>query len=472
MTAPARRAHPSAAVAPPGLRSVRPAVVDRLRQVLAPRRTGRVRRLVGLRVDVEGIDAAVGDAVLIHRGEGSLPAEVVAVHGEALTCLPLGELAGVRFGDPVESLGGPLPLGVGPGLLGRVLDGLGRPIDDRGPLVVTEEVGVQAAPPHPLRRDLVDRQLGLGVRVLDTLVPCGRGQRLGIFAGSGVGKSSLLSMIARGTDAEVAVVALVGERGREVNEFLQRDLGEEGLRRAVVVVATSDEPALVRIRAAFSATRIAEWFRDQGADVVLMMDSLTRFAMAQREVGLSAGEPPASRGYPPSVFSLLPRLLERAGAAERGSITGLYTVLVEGDDMNEPIADAARSILDGHVVLSRRLATAGHFPSVEVLESISRVEPAITTPAQRAAARELRRLLAAERDVRDLVEIGAYTPGTNPLADRALAAREAIERFLCQDVAEVRPAAASWAELAALIGGPDEEPAPLVGVGADPAGAA
>ncbi|MCK4177619.1 FliI/YscN family ATPase [Aciditerrimonas ferrireducens] len=457
------------------LRTVRPAVVARLRQALAPYRTGRVRRLVGLRVDVEGVDAAVGDALRIVRvgpeGTSTLPAEVVAVHGEALTCLPLGELAGVRFGDPVEALGGPLPIGVGSGLLGRVLDGLGRPIDDQGPLAIEEEVGINGDPPHPLRRDLVDRQLGLGVRVLDTLVPCGRGQRLGIFAGSGVGKSSLLSMIARGTEAEVAVVALVGERGREVNEFLQRDLGEDGLRRSVVVVATSDEPALVRIRAAFTATRIAEWFRDQGADVVLMMDSLTRFAMAQREVGLSAGEPPATRGYPPSVFSLLPRLLERAGAAERGSITGLYTVLVEGDDMNEPIADAARSILDGHVVLSRKLATAGHFPSVDVLESISRVEPAVTTPVQRAAARELRRLLAAERDVRDLVEIGAYVAGTNPLADRALAAREAIWAFLRQDVAEVVPTAQSWAQLDALVADsaqttPAPAPAMAQGVGA------
>jgi flagellum-specific ATP synthase len=266
-----------------------------------------------------------------------------------------------------------------------------------------------------------------------------------------VGKSSLLSMVARGTDAAVSVVALVGERGREVNEFIQRDLGPEGLARSVVIVATSDEPALVRIRAAFTATRIAEWFRDQGKDVVLMMDSLTRFAMAQREVGLSAGEPPATRGYPPSVFSLLPKLLERAGAAERGSITGLYTVLVEGDDMNEPIADAARSILDGHVVLSRRLATAGHFPSIEVLDSISRVEPAITTTEQRALVRELRRLLAAYRDAKDLIEIGAYAKGANRLVDRAIELRELIDAFLRQEVSVTYPAADSWACLGALL---------------------
>jgi flagellum-specific ATP synthase len=287
---------------------------------------------------------------------------------------------------------------------------------------------------------------------MDTLIPCGRGQRLGIFAGSGVGKSSLLSMIARGTEAQVSVLALVGERGREVREFLERDLGPEGLARSVVVVATSDQPALVRLRAAFTATRIAEWFRDQGMDVVLMMDSLTRFAMAQREVGLSAGEPPATRGYPPSVFSLLPRLLERAGAAESGSITGLYTVLVDGDDMDEPIADCARSILDGHVVLSRRLAQAGHFPTIEVLDSISRVSGAITSPEQRAAAIALRRLLAAEREVKDLVEIGAYMPGTNSDADRALALSGEIRGFLRQDMDDVAPAAESWARLGQLVG--------------------
>jgi flagellum-specific ATP synthase len=425
---------------------------EELRRALAPRRTGRVTRLVGLRVEVEGLTAAVGDAVRIHHGAGTLDTEVVAVQGSSLALMPLGGLTGVRYGDPAEALGRPLPLRVGEGLLGRVVDGLGRPIDDGPPLAAWEEVSVDGSPPHPLRRELVDRQLTLGVRALDTLVPCGRGQRLGIFAGSGVGKSSLLSMIARGTEAQVSVLALVGERGREVNEFIQRDLGPEGLARSVVVVATSDEPALVRIRAAFTATRIAEWFRDRGADVVLMMDSLTRFAMAQREVGLSAGEPPATRGYPPSVFSLLPKLLERAGAAETGSITGLYTVLVEGDDMNEPIADAARSILDGHIVLSRRLATAGHFPSIEVLDSISRVEPAITTPARRAAARELRRLMAAHRDAKDLIEIGAYVAGANPLVDRALGVLGDIDRFLRQDVTQTVAAEVSWTALEQLVG--------------------
>lgn len=417
-----------------------------------PRRTGRVSRLVGLRLEVQGVEAAVSDAVVVQRQDGSiLPAEVVALEGDRLACMPLGPLGGVRFGDPVEALGGPLPVGVGPGLLGRVLDGLGNPIDDGARLLDLERVPVDADPPHPLRREMVTAPLGLGVRAIDTTIPCGKGQRLGIFAGSGVGKSSLLSMITRGTAADVCVLALIGERGREVAEFIHRDLGPEGLARSVVVVATSDQPALVRIRASFTATRIAEWFRDQGADVVLMMDSLTRFAMAQREVGLSAGEPPATRGYPPSVFSLLPRLLERAGAAERGSITGLYTVLVEGDDMNEPIADAARSILDGHLVLSRRLATAGHFPSIEVLESISRVEGAVTTPEERALARELRRLLAAYRDSKDLIEIGAYAPGTNATVDRAIALREATDAFLRQEIGDVTTRADAYGALGALL---------------------
>jgi len=429
-----------------------PALRHAARTAALPRRTGRVSRLVGLRLEVQGLEAAVSDAVVVRRQDGTLlPAEVVALEGSSLACMPLGPLQGVRFGDPVEALGHPLPVRVGPSLLGRVLDGLGNPIDDGPPLSDLESVAIEADPPHPLKREMVDVQLGLGVRALDTTVPCGRGQRLGIFAGSGVGKSSLLSMITRGTSAQVCVLALIGERGREVSEFIHRDLGPEGLARSVVVVATSDQPALVRIRASFTATRIAEWFRDQGTDVLLMMDSLTRFAMAQREVGLAAGEPPATRGYPPSVFSLLPKLLERAGAAERGSITGLYTVLVEGDDMNEPIADAARSILDGHLVLSRRLATAGHFPSIEVLDSISRVEGAITTPSQRALARELRRLLAAYRDTRDLIEIGAYARGSNPLVDRAVSLKELIDAFLRQEMGATTTLDQAWSCLAALL---------------------
>jgi flagellum-specific ATP synthase len=312
------------------------------------------------------------------------------------------------------------------------------------------DVAVTGTAPHPLRRGLVNEQMPLGVRVIDGLIPCGKGQRLGIFAGSGVGKSSLMSMIARGTAADVTVVALIGERGREVAEFIERNLGPEGLARSIVVVATSDEPAVMRIRAAFTATRIAEWFRDQGNDVVLMMDSVTRFAMAQREVGLAAGEPPATRGYPPSVFALLPRLLERAGLAEKGSITGLYTVLVEGDDMNEPIADTVRSILDGHVQLSRALAESNHYPSIDVLGSISRVAPAVATPEQLAAGGDIRELLAAWRDSKDLIEIDAYVPGTNRVVDWALTLKPEIDAFCRQSMDEVTDLTATRENLVAL----------------------
>jgi flagellum-specific ATP synthase len=420
-----------------------------------PRVTGQVSRVVGLNLEVAGIDAAIGDAVLVDapgHPDGTLVAEVVALHDHGVVCMPFGDLRGVRAGCEVEATGRPPTIHVGNALLGRVIDGLGRPIDGGPPITDLAEVTVEGTPPHPLRRARVTRQLGLGVRAIDTLIPCGAGQRLGIFAGSGVGKSSLLSMIARGTEADVSVLALVGERGREVREFIEGDLGPEGLARSVVVVSTSDEPALVRLRAAFCATRIAESFRDDGRHVVLMMDSLTRFAMAQREVGLSAGEPPATRGYPPSVFALLPRLLERAGQAEQGSITGLYTVLVEGDDMNEPIADAARSILDGHIVLSRALATAGHYPSIDVLESVSRVTDAVTTPDQQQDAMALRALLAAYREAKDLIEIGAYVQGTNPLVDRSVALKTATDFFLRQGMRDLDTVDQSWGALRTLVG--------------------
>lgn len=421
----------------------------------APRVIGRVAAVVGLSVTVTGVSGRVGDLVEID-GPEPLLAEVVAVDDDRLRCLPLGPLTGIGAGNAVISTGSPLRIAVGPSLRGRVLDGLGRPIDGGPPLRGCDLVTVDADAPDPLSRGRVNEPLSLGVRALDTLVPCGRGQRLGIFAGSGVGKSSLMSMITRGTDAQISVIALVGERGREVREFLENDLGPEGLARSVVVVATSDQPPLVRLRSGFVATRIAEYFRDGGDDVLLLMDSLTRTAMAQREVGLSAGEPPATRGYPPSVFALLPRLLERAGPAARGSITGLYTVLVEGDDHNEPIADAARSILDGHIVLERRLATAGHFPSIDVLESISRVTSAVTTRAQRSDATALRKMLAAAKDVRELVEIGAYVPGTNPDADRARALMPQINAFLCQDMEDQTPAPMAWAALGQLLQNPGE----------------
>jgi flagellum-specific ATP synthase len=331
-----------------------------------------------------------------------------------------------------------------------VLDGLGRPIDGRGPLDAVARVPLTNAPPPALDRARIDTQLTTGVRVLDALVPLGRGQRIGLFAGSGVGKSSLLSMIARGSDAALSVVALVGERGREVREFLEDDLGAEGLANSVVVVATADEPAPMRLRAALLATRIAEHERERGEDVVLMMDSLTRVAMAQREIGLSAGEPPATRGYPPSTFSLLARLLERAGTGRQGSITGIYTVLVDGDDHNEPIADQARSILDGHVVLERKLAVAGHFPSVDALASISRLANRVVGPEGREHATVLRRALAARRQAQDLIDIGAYQAGANPLVDRAIANEPRIDALLRQRMDERSPAAATAARLAGL----------------------
>ena len=415
-----------------------------------PQRYGRVTKMVGMSIEVAGIPAAIGDGLVLLPGGEQIFAEVAALREDRIVCLALGDTTGLRSGTPVLDMGGPLSIRVGPELLGRILDGRGQPIDE-GPRISGADVSVGGQAPHPLRRGMVTEQLSLGVRVLDGLIPCGKGQRLGIFAGSGVGKSSLMSMIARGTTADVSVVALIGERGREVAEFIERDLGPEGLARSVVVVATSDAPAVMRIRAAFTATRIAEWFRDQGNDVVLMMDSITRFAMAQREVGLAAGEPPATRGYPPSVFGLLPRLLERTGVGERGSITGLYTVLVEGDDMNEPIADTARSILDGHIQLSRTLAESNHYPAVDVLGSISRVASTVTSNEQVRAGGTVRELLAAWRDAKDLIEIDAYVAGTNPVVDRAIALKPTIDAFCKQSMNEVSDLAGTRDSLVAMV---------------------
>lgn len=414
-----------------------------------PERIGTVSAVLGLTLDVRGLDCAVGDLITV-GAEPGLDAEVVASVNGTVRCMPLGRLMGVAAGDPARSKGAPLLVPTGTGLFGRVLDGLGRPIDGKGPLPACPMVPADNESPHAMQRARVDTPLHTGVRVLDTMATLGRGQRMGLFAGSGVGKSSLLSMIARGTDAEVSVIALVGERGREVREFLEDDLGPEGLARSVVVVATSDEPALMRLRSAVTATRIAESFREAGQDVVLMMDSLTRVAMAQREIGLSAGEPPATRGYPPSTFSLLARLLERAGTAETGSVTGIYTVLVDGDDHNEPIADAARSILDGHVVLDRKLAVAGHFPSVDVLGSVSRVASKVNAPERTAVASSLRKVLAARRNAQDLIDVGAYHRGTNPLVDAALDHEPAITGFLQQRMDDSTPHSQSWQALTAL----------------------
>jgi flagellum-specific ATP synthase len=440
-----------------------------LRDADLHRRHGRVIDLIGLIVEATGLEAEVGEVCSIDTGRGraAVPAEVVGFRAGRTLLMALGEATGIGPGARVSATGKALRVDVSDNLLGRALDGLGRPLDDLGPIGGVGGRGyrsrdVQAPPPDPLERPRIHERASLGVRALDALVPCGRGQRLGIFAGSGVGKSSLLGMIARSTSADVNVICLVGERGREVREFIERDLGPDGMARSVVIVATSDQPALVRIKAAFTATTIAEHFRDQGRDVMLMMDSVTRFAMAQREVGLAIGEPPATRGYTPSVFALLPKLLERSGTSRRGTITGLYTVLVDGDDMNEPIADAVRSILDGHVVLSRDLAHAGHYPAVDVLASVSRLVGEVVTPEVRAAGEEVRRLMAAYRDKSDLIAIGAYARGSDPLVDAAIDARTPIDGFLRQGVTELSTAAEADSALTnlALLAGVSETAAP------------
>ena len=432
---------------------LRPRGLDEALRLAAPQRVGVVTSAVGLGLTIAGVDAQVGEVVTVGHEDGPQTAvEVVATDASGVRCMPLGRLVGITAGTPARPTGRPVLVPTGTGLFGRVLDGLGRPIDDHGPLDVDRWVPLDHETPNAMARTRIDTPMQLGVRVLDTLTTVGRGQRMGLFAGSGVGKSSLLSMIARGSDAAVNVIALVGERGREVREFLEDDLGPEGLARSIVVVSTSDEPALMRLRAAFVATRIAESFRDAGQDVVLMMDSLTRVAMAQREIGLSVGEPPATRGYPPSTFSVLAGLLERAGTDRVGSVTGLYTVLVDGDDHNEPIADAARSIMDGHVVLDRKLAVTGHFPSVDALGSVSRVASKVTTPAQRAAATTLRTVMAARRSAQDLLDVGAYQRGTNPLVDAAVDHERAIDGFLRQGMDERATAPASWQALDRLVG--------------------
>lgn len=413
---------------------------------------GRVVGSAGLVIESVGPMVRLGDLCML-RGDGlEIPAEVVGFREDRILLMPLGETDGLRPGWEVHSTGGPLKAPIGQGLLGRVVSGFGKPIDDLGELGDCTYRPIVGLPPAPLSRQRIKRPLSLGVRALDGLLTLGQGQRIGIFAGSGVGKSTLLGMVARSSSADCNVIALVGERGREVREFIERDLGEEGLKRSVVVVATSEQPALIRIRAALMATAIAEAFRDQGLDVLLMMDSVTRLAQAQREVGLSIGEPPATRGYTPSVFTMLPRVLERSGTGPSGSVTGIYTVLVDGDDMNEPIADAVRGILDGHVVLSRKLAHAGHYPAIDVLQSVSRVMPEVTTSDHQQTAIKLRSLLAAYQEAEDLVAIGAYQPGTRPAVDEALAKMDAINRFLRQTVDERSDLDEAVAGLSALAG--------------------
>lgn len=401
------------------------------------KRLGKVAKVVGLTIESIGPAAKLNDLCHIIAKDTNqiINAEVVGFRDDRVLLMPYDQTEGVGLGSRVENTNAPLKVMVGDDLLGKTLDGLGRPIDGTQ-LSCPYGYSVEAQPPDPLTRELIDTVLPLGVKAVDGLITVGKGQRIGIFAGSGVGKSTLLGMFARNTKADINVIALIGERGREVREFIERDLGPEGMARSVVVVATSDKPALIRNKAAKTATAIAEYFRDQGKDVLLMMDSLTRFSMAQREIGLSSGEPPVSRGYPPSVYSQMPMLLERAGRSDKGSITGLYTVLVDGDDFNEPIADTARSILDGHIVLDRKLAHKNHYPAIDVLQSISRVMNSIVDGEHKKAAGQLKNVLATYAEAEDLVNIGAYKPGSNKEIDYALSKIDAVNDFLMQDVYE------------------------------------
>jgi flagellum-specific ATP synthase len=429
-------------------------LVQRIRDVPRFVGYGRVTRVVGLVIEAVGIDVGLGELCRVTSltDQRSILAEVVGFHERGVLLMPLGEMEGLHPGSSVKPLGRSFGVDVGPGLLGRVLNGLGHPIDGLGKIEVEERVPLSAEPPNPLSREIIREPLETGVRAIDGILTLGRGQRVGIFAGSGVGKSTLLGMIARNATADVNVIALLGERGREVRDFIEQSLGPEGLARSVLIVATGDQAALVRARGALVATAIAEYFRDQGKQVLLMVDSVTRVAMAWREIGLAVGEPPTTKGYPPSVFASLPRLLERAGNARVGGISGIYTVLVDGDDFNEPVADAARSILDGHIVLTRKIAAAGHFPAIDVLDSKSRVRDALIDDTQRAGAGALLRAEAAYRDKEDLLLVGAYQPGSDPLVDAAVANRDGILRFLRQTPEEQTPFADTRALLCGLAG--------------------
>jgi flagellum-specific ATP synthase len=404
------------------------------------RKLGKVTKVVGLTVESVGPDAALSDLCLISTADNSskIMAEVVGFRDKRLILMPFYDMTGVGVGCIVENTGKPLSVSVGDDLLGHSVDGIGRPTDLRKDesLDLPYEYSVESAPPDPMSRAIIKDPLPLGVKAVDGLITVGKGQRIGIFAGSGVGKSTLMGMFARNTKADVNVIALIGERGREVREFIENDLGPEGMARSVVVVATSDKPALIRNKAAKTATAIAEFFRDEGRDVLLMMDNLTRFSMAQREIGLASGEPPVSRGYPPSVYSEMPKLLERAGNSGKGSITGLYAVLVDGDDFNEPISDTARSILDGHIMLSRRLAQLNHYPAVDVLQSISRCMSSVASTKHKKAAGRLKNVMATYAEAEDLINIGAYKKGSNKNIDFAISKIDDVNSFLMQETDE------------------------------------
>lgn len=428
-------------------------VIERTETV---RYIGRVQRVQGLLIESAGPQAVIGEVCQIELSEGGpmVWGEVVGLRGRTVQLMPFTEVTGIQIGSRVIASGSALEIPVGDGLLGRVLGPLGKPIDGRGAVASEDLYPVIAEPPDPLERRPIREQLVTGIRAIDGLAATGKGQRLGVFSGSGIGKSTLIGMVARNTRADVNVIALIGERGREVREFLENDLGTEGLARSVVVVSTSNSPPLARLRGAFVATTIAEYFRDQGKDVMLLFDSITRFARAQREIGLATGEAPATRGFPPSVFSTLPKLLERSGTSAVGSITGFYAILVEGDDMDEPVSDAVRGILDGHVVLSRRLAQRYHYPAIDVLDSISRLANVVTSSELQQAAGYVRRLLAVYQEAEDLINVGAYAEGSNREIDEALEKLPAINAFLQQSISENAPVEEMRAQLLEIHNGP------------------
>lgn len=402
--------------------------------------SGEVIELVGLLIESRGPAAGIGDFCEILTSSGrTIRTQVIGFRNGNILSMALEEIDGLKLGDAIVARSDQARVGVGPALLGRVLDGFGQPIDSRGEPEVADFYDLYQLPPNPLDREHITEPLVTGIRAIDGMLPCGRGQRIGIFGGSGVGKSTLLGAMARQSSADVSVIALIGERNREVRAFLEHELGPEGMRKSVVVVATSDSPAPIRVRACFLALAIAEYFRDQGSSVLMVMDSVTRFAMAQREIGLSAGEPPSQKGYPPSVFSLLPKIFERAGNFKKGSITGFFTVLVEGDDFNEPICDAVRSMLDGHIILSRALGAAGHYPAVDVLHSVSRLTTDIASPEQLESLRKLREAMATYQQAEDLIQLGAYVSGTNPKLDSVIRTRPDLLRFLQQDARAESP---------------------------------
>lgn len=415
---------------------------------------GHVNRVQGLLLESQGPQAIIGEICRIDapKGNGVIRAEVVGLRGDIVQLMAVDDTAGIEAGARVVASGERLMVPVSDKLLGRTLDAMGKPLDGKGDIESSIWYPALADPPDPLKRRRIRERITTGVRAIDGMLTVGKGQRMGIFAGSGVGKSTLLGMIARNTSAQVNVVALIGERGREVNDFIENDLGPDGLARSVIIVSPSSAPPLARLRAAYVATAVAEYFRDQGLDVMLLFDSVTRFARAQREIGLATGEPPATRGYPPSVFDSMPRILERCGTSDRGTITGFYTVLVDGDDMDEPIADTVRGILDGHMVLSRSLAQRAHYPAIDILQSISRLFPVVSGPVTRKAVSRIRRLMAAWEEAHELIEVGAYHAGSNPEVDEAIALRPGIEEFLIQEMDEPSPMRETLDKLAALAG--------------------